>query len=74
MPPIPLVLTFYEMSCIIISEWQCPECGTNHDRDLNAALNILTFGRAGAAQNYACGEGSSVDSKLSPSAKQEAPR
>ena len=29
-----------------IREWQCSECGCLHDRDQNAALNILRRGRA----------------------------
>ena len=30
--------------------WLCTECNTNHDRDVNASINILTFGRAGIAR------------------------
>jgi putative transposase len=36
-----------------VRAWQCGTCGTRHDRDVNAAINILAAGRA--ERRNACG-------------------
>ena len=37
-------------------QWDCPDCGVRHDRDVNAAKNLLMWSTAGAAGIHADGE------------------
>ena len=34
-----------EIKDISIRKWKCPSCGTEHDRDVNAAINLREEGK-----------------------------
>ena len=74
--------TIQEKMPLAVRQWTCPDCGAFHDRDVNAARNLLALGlaalsgpTASSAECEACGEegaGSGRKTGVKPaSAKQE---
>ena len=51
---------------LTIRQWVCTECGVIHDRDENAAINILNESTRGARESYAVGDMSQIVKPSAP--------
>ena len=39
-----------------LRRWTCPCCKKNHDRDINAAINLINYATGSSPGSYACGD------------------
>lgn len=57
--------SYQEKMPLSIRAWTCPDCGARHDRDVNAAINILKFSTVGNTGLEARGAGKNLSGHVS---------
>lgn len=63
--------SYQEAMPLKVRSWTCPDCGTEHDRDINAARNVLLFATGGKSGSYARGGARTCRACSAPPAKRE---